>query len=247
MKIYRGIVILTALSLLMTSCSDAAERNAAKTSEETTQPTDAYAGQIDTLLDQHEVWEITHTKHGDFDEYESQPFGWTVTDLDHDGYLEVIKAGIMGTGRFSWSEIYEVTEDGKLELRYSSFENENYLNADIVLYDSMKYFVNDGDYFYICGDTEGYMPEGYKDRYVKFGLVDDDISCENICWLWSNEETTYYDAADNEITEDEFNELVSKEVESGEFKEVNFLWTTEDVSRDALTAAATAFLGEKIS
>ncbi len=114
------LLVLTAAALLlsMTACSGIRERidgAATEPSEEkpviseqsdsasATEPAPAvdYDAQIAVLAANYALW----VKNGEYD-----PYSYSVTDLDQNGRLEVIASACVGSGNFSYNDVWEVNE-----------------------------------------------------------------------------------------------------------------------------------------
>ena len=113
------------------------------------------------------------------DGYSSYPLSYMVTDLDGDGQLEIIQSSIQGSGKFSYTEVYEVSKDGKKlkKIPFKDYE-EGTSSADIsakkettAYWDSKKkirYFLFE-DFIHISAE------ENYKTELL--------VSMENDQWV----------------------------------------------------------------
>ncbi len=80
----------------------------------------ALENQLNLILSKKELWE-------------EEDFLYTVTDLDQNGRLELISASCQGTGIYTYSHIYEVSEDGTaLSLCARTLRDEYDSQADII-------------------------------------------------------------------------------------------------------------------
>ena len=96
-----------------------------------------------------------------------------VTDLNHNGRLEVLITACLGTGVYSYTKVYEISEDYtdlvKLELKNSSMTEDdssgdfyNLAEPGIMVYDCYK---KDNEYYYLISD---YASSGWSDKYIGF-------------------------------------------------------------------------------
>ena len=175
MKKEIAALLATGMLLAVTSCDKAPEESQTETqtettvtsttqSEETTTESETqkqYSSDVDSqmeLIAQNYVY----IKSDYFSYAEAYPdAAFAVTDLDHDGRLEVMVTSIQGSGMFSNSFFYEISED------YSSLERlmvdgqekpdeagDFLMSRDtedhVVLYDCYK---KDGEYYYLLEDV----------------------------------------------------------------------------------------------
>ena len=96
-----------------------------------------------------------------------------VTDLNHNGRLEVLLTACLGTGAYSYTKAYEISEDYselvKLEFKNSSMTEDdssgdfyNLAEPGIMVYDCYK---KDNGYYYLISD---YASSGWSDKYIGF-------------------------------------------------------------------------------
>lgn len=104
MKTKKMICILFAVALLFAGCSSPAPQRVTEPTEITLpDPSDPQA-QLRLLLDNVDTWRVAN-------DLEAEPYYYTVTDLDHNGRLEIIGASIQGTGIYTYGVLYEVSVD----------------------------------------------------------------------------------------------------------------------------------------
>lgn len=136
-----------------------------------------------------------------------------VTDLDRNGRLEVIVPSLQGTGLYTYTEIYEVSEDGKslvhLGKAWEEFDSEADIgatNSASVYYDSetdrMYYLLTDSMRNGVWGGYEStrafWLENGMQnERYISA-----------VSTYYADEESdpvvSYSDGEGNEITEEEY-------------------------------------------
>lgn len=103
------------------------------------------------------------------------PVYFAVTDLNHNGRLEILFTCCMGSGAFSYTAVYEISEDySSLEKLRHNPENENEpdesgdfimfgdSDSHVAVYDCYK---KDGKYYYLIED---YASAGWSDKYSGF-------------------------------------------------------------------------------
>ncbi|MCR5048525.1 MAG: hypothetical protein K6A37_06155 [Saccharofermentans sp.] len=173
---------------------------------------------------------------------EGFPSHFAVTDLDRDGYLEICKcrASNGNGGPVSSIWIYEVGEDATLIERISSlddpqteFRSSDYPDIWGTFYsDPMgMYQAEDGTYMYLVsnsGDTS--ISGGYSEYGVMY-LRDDiyyfDVEFSRHVYLGETDyEYLYYDSEGNEISEEEYNEILAEYESRGE-SETYLGWFSE--------------------
>lgn len=229
------------------------------TSEETTTSTSAVLSddiemQLQIIYDNYDIWKLHPIDEEYFsEEDELNSASYAVTDLDNDGMPEIIKTGWAGTSHNTLIAIYEVTEDGELVLISEEWESPDLWNTD-----SIRYYADaDGIRWYLVTDQITNDSTG-QSRYVihsRFS-IDDGIVTEPYCTESYNPELNedtdtyeticrYYDADDNEITEDEFEQLAS-EYDSLVEGESEFGWISAidgQPSLEQLEASYRTFIG----
>lgn len=192
------------------------------TSEGTTTSTllsDDIEMQLQIIYDNYDTWKLQTVDDSYFsEENELNGASFAVTDLDNDGMLEIIKSGWAGTSHNTFNAIYEVSEEGGLVLITEEWESPDLWNMDTV-----RYYTDDaGCRWNLVTNMTTENSVGIP-RYVAYLRlsIDNGFVTEPCCAeyydLELNEETgeygsvcRYYDADDNEITEEEFEQLTSE-------------------------------------
>ena len=205
--------------------TEATTSETTETSETTTYPTedvpDEVLEQIQIIYDNYDVWKLQTETDTDLSEADglSSPL-YAVTDLDNDGMLEIMKTGFAGSGVYSRNIFYEVTEDGELELLNEEFGGD-LGGPDLWNHDAYSYYTDeDGTRWYLTQDycqsgvsywqfeysclsvADGYTYVPYC--YEEFSATYDEESDSCI------EEFNFYDGDRNEITEDEFDQIMAE-------------------------------------
>lgn len=104
MKIKKFFCILFATAMLLAGCSSPAPQ-AVTEPETVTEPDPADPQeQIKLLANSVDIWRVPN-------DLEYEPYYYTVTDLDHNGRLEIIGASTQGTGIYTYGVVYEVGAD----------------------------------------------------------------------------------------------------------------------------------------
>ncbi|SDB12887.1 hypothetical protein [Eubacterium oxidoreducens] len=184
---------------------------------------------------------------------EGEQYNYTVSDLDHDGYLEITTASMQGTGLYTYFTIYEVNEDktGLVEQSYDAEEGESL--PDIIETTVDTYTMADGTVNYAYTDI---LRAGPADSYEIIGyltLGDGKLTITPVATkyeMFETEEestTTYADAEDKEITEDDYNAAMKNTFTGATKGTQKFLWISEedwnDDITDQLTSAYETFTG----
>lgn len=102
--------------------------------------------QIDLIFSQREIWEQT-------DEFIAEETQYTVVDLNGNGRLELVAASCQGTGHYTYTDIYEVSEDGDSLVHYMHTVPEGDSQADIIWGVAPVYYSQEeGVYRYLFDD-----------------------------------------------------------------------------------------------
>lgn len=230
----RNIAIVLVIAVVLTSCEskDAVETSSENTTattttvEETseiTEETEAnispvtveageYEDQLTDILANYDVWNLDEemTDPAWMDESsEIHSYCYGVTDLDRDGYLEIIKCMTAGSGNYSHSRIFEVMPDGTME-EISGYYSDS--PAFGVISDSgyaMGWYEDEsGNYWYIafgrCYDFSGYCTSWRCFSLQDGVIVEEDLGSFSTTY----DSCTYRDATGAMITEDEYVEML---------------------------------------
>ena len=137
------------------------------------------------------------------------PYSFAVTDLDRNGRLEIITSVCMGTGIFTYTDIWEINETYDGVMRCETDFDEYYSQADII--DSgLTAFERGSVYYYIVTD---YIRNGYtyhaaemRSMCLKDGVYSETLLAYCVTEVSEDyeETTTYYDADGAVISEAEF-------------------------------------------
>ena len=101
-----------------------------------------------------------------FEEIGGQAPKFTIADLNHNGRLELIFSDCQGTGAFSYTRFYEVSEDYTYLSEISTSDNDNIDTlGDFLTYDVLTCYEKDGIYYYI---VEDYSSSGWDYRGTQF-------------------------------------------------------------------------------
>ena len=185
---------------------------------------DDFSEQLQTIANHVSLWNL------DNNPYSSLRKSYAVTDLDHNGRLEVISVTYGGTGYFEAFTVYEInqTRDG-LELCFDNISDDSLPQPDVMV-DSLTTYENDGIYCYPFTD---FLRSGAWERYYStqcLVLQDGQVKIRQIATRaeitpMSNPDQTllkYYDAEGNQIEEEEYNQLMGDF--SGEGGRTGFRW-----------------------
>jgi hypothetical protein len=204
-----------------------------KSGDKEEQDSSDVSDQIKVIEDNKDVWSRA--------DYEGEEYSYTVTDLDHDGYLEIITATLQGSGFYTYFDVYEVSEDKTklVEQPYDSEEGESL--PDIIETTVDTYTMPDGTVNYAYTDilrasaADGYELIGY------FSLDDGKITITPVASKYTLSETeeesttTYADADDKEITEDDFNAALDNALSGATKGTQKFQWIAEEDWNDDIT------------
>ncbi len=105
---------------------------------------------------------------------------FAITDLNKNGRLELVLTECQGSGAFSTTVIYEVSQDYTTLEEMLNQENDtvDYL-ADFSLYDDFECYEKDGKYYYVVEDYNS-VGWDWKGTFFYSYCFDGSISCEDI-------------------------------------------------------------------
>lgn len=91
-----------------------------------------YSDQIDTIMQNKDTWCFTMPADAEeeYGENESDYYYW-ITDMDLNGYLEVISSSTTGNGSIFYNDYFEVSQDGKSLTELKTDEREDAPAADL--------------------------------------------------------------------------------------------------------------------
>ena len=208
--LYKTLILLACLCLLF-GCNNT---NNGETSEgnETVEAigvSNDIEEQIYILLDNKDIWELSDEKVGDFCEKEDcNGFGYAITDLDEDGYIEIIKSLYAGNGHFSLNSFYEVDEDGTVICWDNSELGACYSQPDLLSMEYLPIFANDAEKLeYYVYDFESWGVTGYVNRYGVLLINDNTVSYTEEFREEIQEGISSYYIGEEVVSEEQFKEL----------------------------------------
>ncbi|MBO4579762.1 MAG: hypothetical protein J5715_06375 [Clostridiales bacterium] len=163
--------------------------------------------QMDIIVDNFDLWLV---------EDSPEPYSYAVTDLNQNGWLEIVaSSGMQGSGLFTSAKIFEVNED--MELDEYHFPNESTEGAFIpdIVEESIAYYVVDGVYTYITSDVTRISAAEHQVSLYSMSLdseskkVDLNMLATSHSLVDENgkEKAEYFDADNNAIDEEQFNKF----------------------------------------
>lgn len=210
-----------------------------------TESIDNIDAQLKLIAKNAELW-----KHPYFDpDYTSGEFKFCVTDLDNNGRLEIISSAMQGSGLYTTSYYFEVSEDSN-ELLPCNNTDETNGQPDIMV-DFTQCFVNPETTKRIYVVHDSVRVSGYESYHTKvlMTLKDGSITSEVIANCSSVAENpddiskrtnTYADSNGNPLTINEYNTFAENHLEGYNKRTATFKWQsfkTEDYASAAdLTA-----------
>ena len=163
-------------------------------------------------------------------------WGYTITDLDHNGRLEIISASVQGTGFYTYIFAYEVNEEGNGLTELYDPEKSNYDSAPDIMVSTIPVFHDEKEnrYYYIFDDmVRSGMAEYYENKRA-VSIVDGTWQETPLAY-----KTTIYtdaehysisctDANQNPISEAQFSSIAESVFSNLEKDEVQFNWIMTD-------------------
>ena len=174
---------------------------------------------------------------------------YAVTDLDHNGHLELLAASVQVSSLFPEVKAWELNADSsalqpcKLELTDGEVFPNILTDSAETRYDKDKdawfYLVSD---FYPVSDTEAYLVKSAV--VLKSGELDyGSLAYEHV----SGSDSSFMDADNNPITAEAFNTIGDQVFNGKQKSSTNFEWFTESAASQlsAFTDSYAVFTGDK--
>ena len=210
---YKLLCLLLCIFVLA-GCAAETQETETPEHEETQAVSDSestYDQQLQTIYDNADTWRLQDADNVGPSWY----CFYAITDLDHDGYLEVIKRTEYNNGPNTQLWIYEVTEDGGITELESELEEpgSDYRTAhypEFSLNRPTAYYEEDGVYRYLLCDCISYGVACVYNHYGYLSIQDDRIYFDFVCTELAEDAgslVTYYDGDNNMISEDDYNAL----------------------------------------
>jgi len=204
------------------------------------------------ILDKKTLWEVSDKEIvGETDEKSSlEYYMYAVTDLDNDGYPEVIKTGYAGRGLNSYVRIYEVTNDGSLtEFGYNGMTQFSDEMPDLFLSENMsiRYFDDEnGVRFYLIENITSDGVLGIQQDHYLMSVKDNELHMDKIAGRYhvssdSGESDDLWDVSGNPVSKEEYEELLGS-YEARADKDFIFETFTE-VTPDNIKSSYQSFKG----
>lgn len=160
---------------------------------------------------------------------------YTVTDLNQNGRLElIISSGIIGSGLFTYSQIYEVNEDGTQMKNYT--QNIDFMGDIVDGIDTAYYNKKTDTYYYVTEDITRNGAAELGTEVMVFSLKDEKIISECIAFQYIYRDTNanknieeyckYVNGQEKKVTAKEYNpKKIEKEYFKGmKKKKVKIFW-----------------------
>ncbi len=183
--------------------------------------------QLGLIADHADLWK---------QEFDYIHWGYTVTDLDHNGRLEIISASLQGTGMYTYIQMFEVNEDGTglEEVRQDRPAEDS---APDIMVDRVPVYhdPDSGADYYIFMDM---IRNGFAELYENTRAVrlEDGVWKEEMLALkstvYSDEEhftETLTDADGNAITQEQYESIAENRFPAFERGEYCFVWNMTSV------------------
>lgn len=162
--------------------------------------------QINIIVDKFDTWKV--------EEFLQNEYNYAITDLDHNGRLEIIVASCQGTGIFTYGDMYEVNEERTGIYKIEDNVLEDAAWPDIIV-NKVKVFydgVNDTYEYIFDNFTRNGAAESYEAKAV-WVLKDDKLNIDYI----ANKSTIYDEngvptitctnSEDKEISKEEYENI----------------------------------------
>lgn len=180
-----------------------------------------YEYQLNVIFNNKNLW---------YKDTEFEKYSYAVTDLDKNGRIEIISSICQGTGIYTYTTIYEVSENGDGLILCESNLEEYDSQSDIIKNSWEVFYDNTNNkYHYIFDDlTKNGAAESYESKR-DFCLSNGKISEKYLAYkttIYQNgvPKVTYTDSENKEISEAEYNNIENKIFENYEKMIVNIEW-----------------------
>ena len=137
------------------ACTQSPQQPAAEPQEEQPAPSAEPADQVKLIAENRDLWLVTEGN-------EAEETQYAVTDLDENGRLELIATITEGSGQFSATKFWEVSEDHSELLPLDYTFGETHSEPDIGWYNSFRCYKGELGNFVVAMDE---MRNGYAEHY----------------------------------------------------------------------------------
>ena len=182
--------------------------------------------QVQLIADSYDIWIMPDT----------EEYYYTVTDLDHDGKLEIIDASMEGTGLYTYLKLWEVNDsnDGLTQCDISNPEDHGSLDVpDLIENGGFVTYVNGSEYIYVASDFVHVDSDISMEAIRSFKLNGSTLEIDTLARKENKgDRTEFYDGNSHKtITEEAFTNIADTKYGSSYTKsETKFLW--DDLSSD---------------
>lgn len=188
---------------------------------------DDIPNQLQIIVDNKSLW---------FGDVDGERYGYAITDLNHNGRIEIISSSTQGTGIYSYSKYWEVNESFDGLVQYSSTVEEYDSEADIIKESVPVYYDSDQNrYYYIFDDLIKNGAAEYCEN--KRGLYFEQeqvfevfLAYKTTIYVNSSPTITYEDADEHMISEEEYNNIADQVFAGMEKKQANMKWLLNETS-----------------
>lgn len=247
MKRWIAIVLCLCMVIPLASCGKESRALASNPVQEQAAVPSAMSPeeQIQRLFSNSSLW-----KQEEFNEYD--PYYYTVTDLDHNGRVEILAAITQGTGIFTSGKVYEMAEgyQGIQDLTID-FDEETMLPEIIVAFADGCYDPSTDTYYYLFENVTraGAAEHGLSKEILS--IKDGKFSVIPLAWSYHEydaetmKEYAEYSSPTGTITEAEFSRVFADFASDMERMRTAFDWFTfhEGDSAEKLLHSYRVFIG----
>ena len=176
----------------------------------------------------------------------AEPWFYAITDLDHNGRLEVIAASTQGTGLFTYANFYEVSEDYS-QLVPCETSGEEWESWPDLIQESLPCYYDgaSGRYAYVCEDMLRNGAAYYDQTLTAIWLENGRVQQEPLANMTteytdpdSEPKISYQDAEGKPITREEYENWADRAFAGMEKSTLTLFWSEEPPQASAETDAA---------
>ena len=198
--------------------------------------------QCSLIMDARPQWQQEESSHAD-------AYYYTVTDLDHNGHLELFAASTQGTGIFTYGKFFEISEDYTALTECTIPLQEYDTLPEVICQSAPGCKDSDGRYHYLFNDSSRASAAEYGLAIVALSLHSGVLQPETLAWMYtryteSGEHAEYHDP-NGEITAEAFEHAQEAYCAGKEAFTVNLDWFSfqEDITAQRLLASYETFIG----
>ena len=185
---------------------------------------DTVESQLHLIAEHSSIW---------LNDADAESYGFAVTDLDHNGRLEIIFSTCQGTGIYSYNQIWEVNEDFTAIALCETETVEGDSQADIMVQSVLAFYDSGSNvYYYVFDDlAKNGAAEYYENKRAislqKEKILEMPLAYKSTIYSDASSSTvTCTDIEGKEITQEEYENIADMVFSNYEKRDVSLGWVT---------------------